>query len=354
MTTRTEIESQQSVPELRRPPTYEGNSLRFEGVSIQLDKGRWDFESDVETHSLDTYSIWSPTHHEEIAERLKNGERAATYMMGNFGVVEMRRPEMDNKVMFTDIKQRPEGQNFVGFVSPNDLIEIIDVDRLPPELKSLRWAGNRHGIYPDGPMHAVFPIKQGAEVDPGIIRKADNTLSAFWIPGHWGYEKLGDRLRKKVKRGILGGGSLNITGEEPSYTKKELYNAFLRNPVWQKALHFIVFDEIAERANIGRSQSMVSFAEYPPKMLRMGSLSAGAIEMNTGMPVRLDPDRLGVDPKYYASSKTRYTPHQNELADRKMEDLMAQIGRFKEFSNARMRSEERAPWFQRRGAGHTA
>ncbi|MDO8270106.1 MAG: hypothetical protein Q7T54_05570 [Candidatus Levybacteria bacterium] len=346
---------QNNSRDILRSPHYEGNILRFEGKNIQLDKGIWEFEHEGQVNKLDTYSIWSPSHHEEIAERLKNGDRAAAFIMGNFGVVEVRRPEVkEHDPMFETIKRRPRSQNFVAFTNPDDIIDLVDVDRLPLELKQLRWAGARHDIYPDGPLHAVFPLKKNAEVDPGVVRQPEHTLAAFWIPGHWGYEELGNKLRKKVKRGLLGGGSLNVNGEDPSYTSKELYAAFMKNPEWQKEIDFILFDEIAEAARIGRSQTMLSFAEFPPKILRVGSISPEAIEMNIGVPISFEPERIGIDKKYTASSKTKYNRRNNEMSDKRVSDVMAQIERYREFYNSRMHGEVKAPFVSSRRVGHHA
>lgn len=329
-------------------PTYEGNSLRFEGINIQLDRGQWEFGEDSGKKAVDTYSIWSPTHHEEISERLKNGERAAAYIMGNFGVVEVRRPGelRQEDAMFDKIKKRERSQNFVAFVNPDDVRGLIDVNRLPEELKDLRWASSRHNIYP-GPMHVVLPIKKNAEVDKGVIRQQDNTLAAFWIPGHWGFESLGDSLRKKVKLGLLGGGSLNVHEEDPSYTKKELYASFLKHPEWIDEIDMIIFDEIAEAARIGRSQTMVSFAEYPPKVVRIGSLSPQSVEMHLGMQIALDDERYAHDPKYFASSKNKYSLRNNEITDGKMQTIMKQMARYKEYYKRSLKGDSQSvfsPW----------
>lgn len=345
------------VSDIGRLPEYKGNTLRFEGINIHLDKGQWEFGDGEAKRTIDTYSIWSPSHHQEIAQRLKDGAIAASYIMGNFGVVEVRRPgvDRDQDPMFDRIKQRDRSQNFVAFVNPDDIRPLIDVNRLPEELKHLRWADARHNIYP-GPLHAVFPIKRNAEVDQGVIRQSDNTLAAFWIPGHWGYESLGDELRKKVKLGLLGGGSLNIHGDEPSYTAKELYKAFQKQPEWQEEIDMIIFDEIAEAARIGRSQTMLSFAEYPPKMLRVGSLSPNAIEMHLGMPVQFDYQRM-IDPndtKYKASSNNKYNTHTNEMVDKRVAQVMAQMARYKDYYEGKLKGEFHSSHFPWGKAHHPA
>lgn len=333
-------------------PHYEGEILPFEGINIQLDKGQWVFGEGKNTHRIDTYSIWNPAHHEEIAERLKTGTRAAAYIMGNFGVVEVRRPgdEKEEDAMFDKIKKRARSQNFVAFVNPDDIRDLIDISRLPSELKQLRWAGNRHDVYP-GPLHAVFPIKKNAEVDPGVIRRQDQTLAAFWIPGHWGYEQLGDKLRKKVKLGLLGGGSLNIHGGKPSYTTKELFTAFTQYPEWQEEIDMIIFDEIAEAANIGRSQTMLSFAEFPPRMIRVGSMSPEAIEMHLGMPVQFDAEKMADpnDTKYRASSVNNiYDNKTNKEIDNRVQVALEQMARYKEYYEGRLKGESVIPLFRPR------
>lgn len=342
MTSPAEVVHRNTGEGLRVPP-YEGNVLRFEGVNIQLDKGQWEFGEGDDKHIIDTYSIWSPTHHKEIAERLNQGDIAAAFIMGNYGVVDVRRPDKDRErdPMFDDIKKRARSENFVAFVDPDDIRPLIDIDRMPQELKHLQWAGQRHDIYP-GPMHAVFPLKKNAEVDPGVIRAENHSLAAFWIPGHWGFESLGDELRKKVKLGLLGGGSLNTHGEEPSYTKKELYGSFLRHPEWQGLIKMVIFDEIAEAARIGRSQTMLSFVEYPPKMVRVGSLSPSAIEMHLGMPVQFDTEQMANNPKYRASSRNRYDIRTNEAVDKRVSAVMEQMGRYKEYYEGRLKGDARS------------
>ncbi len=332
-----------------RLPEYAGNSLRFEGINIQMDKGQWVFGEGENQHIIDTYSIWSPTHHEEIAERLAGGEIAASYMMGNYGFVEMRRPgERAVDPMFDILKRRPRENNLVAFVDPDDIIDVLDVDRLPEEFKSLRWAGQRHNLYP-GPLHAILPIKKNAEVDSAIVKSKDNTMSAFWIPGHWGYEALGDKLRKKVKLGFLGGSSGNVQGEDPSYTTKEFYGAMLEHPEWQGVIKMILIDEIAEASRIGRSQSQVRFSTYPAEMVRVGSLSAGAIEMYLGKPVTFEPERMATDKNYTASSKTKYNAHNDQISDKKVSNVMEQIGRYKDYYGATLQGKKhRAPFTPRR------
>lgn len=356
MSMNAEIDHYGNNHEAFRFPQYEGNTLRFEGINIQLDKGQWEFGEGEEKRVLDTYSIWSPSHHEEIAERLKDGAIAAAYIMGNFGVVEVRRPGVDRESdpMFDRIKQRDRSQNFVAFVNPDDIRPLIDVNRLPSEMRQLQWADARHDVYP-GPLHAVFPLKKNAEVDPGVIRADNHSLAAFWIPGHWGYEALGDELRKKVKLGLLGGGSLNIHGDEPSYTKKELYNAFLKNSEWQEEIDMIIFDEIAEAARIGRSQTMLSFVEFPPKIVRVGSLSPEAIEMHLNMPIQFDPERMADpnDTKYRASSINKYNAKTNAAIDSRVSAVMDKMGRYKEYYEKKLKGETGVLHLPRRRIHHT-
>jgi tRNA A37 threonylcarbamoyladenosine synthetase subunit TsaC/SUA5/YrdC len=323
-THRSEVQLEQT-----KVPEYTGNTLRFEGINIQMDKGLWQFGAGEEHHTIDTYSIWNPAFHDEISDRFQHGERAASYIMGNFGVVEVRRPEEKTyDAMFDSIKRRPRSQNFVAFVNPDDIIDYIDIDKLPKELQNLRWAGARNDVYA-GPMHAVFPLRKNAEIDKGLIRSEDNTLAAFWIPGHWGYEELGNRLRKSVKRGMLGGGSLNVHGKEPCYTTKDLYSATAGNIDWQEEIDFVLFDEIAEAGKIGRSQTMVSYSQFPAEVLRVGSISTELINAGAPYEVVLDKEKYNTGEVRRASSLTQYNRRTNETADKRVGEVMQRIDRYK-------------------------
>lgn len=303
------------------------NYIEFEGVRIQRDKSKWNFNNPEQGPiSIDTYSIWSPSQWNEIALRLMNGETCALYMMGNFGVArlfDLHDKTGEDKIT-DDIKQREKVQKLVGFVHPDDSGDLIDFERLPEGLRNLQDAQKRHELY-KGPMHAIFPLKDAENVNPSIAHQQDNTIALFWIPGHWGYEGLARDMKKKGAQGILGGGSLNIHGAEPSYTTEALHEQFERIPEWQHHIDFVIFDEIAEAAGIGRSHTMVSFVQDPPKAVRIGSMSLGRIGREIGFEIVVEE---GVK---MASSLTEYTDENNAEIDRKVDDVLAQMQRYREW-----------------------
>jgi hypothetical protein len=320
-------------------PEYKGRTVSFEGVSVQWDRGAWNFVHPQEgAKTIDTFSIWNPAHHDEIAQRLIQRQHCAMYIMGNFGIGVIREaPEwqgnkpVDDRI-FSTIKQRPKVQNLVAFIHPEDAIKIIDLDKMQKDYRGhFRWAGNRLKSYA-GPQHNVFPVKLNGKVDEGLIRTEENgdkTVACFWIPNHPGYEGIYDSIRKQSKHGIFGGGSLNIHGQEPSYTAEKLHSEMERLPEWQLGIEFVIFDEIAENANIGRSQAMVSFAGDMPEVLRVGSLSPEYISRKTGIPL------LAQEGVKQASTLTPYDALNNSKTEQKVEQAMAKMKRFVSYSHAR-------------------
>ena len=336
-------------PDLLRLPEYKGSVLEFEGVKIQMDKGGWSFtHPDKGPVTIDTYSIWNPHHRQEIAERLFRGQVCAMYIMGNYGVGQVRvSPEWNqgggNKnVILDEIKKRARVNNLVAFVDPDDVYPFIDKTRLPQELKGLRWAKQRYSTYA-GPQHNIVPVVDNGTVDKDLVREGDKTMAVFWIPGHWGYEEIGDKLRKLTKHGIFGGGSLNIHGEAPCYTTRELYHELSAQPDWQENIDFIILDELAESYRVGRSQTMVSFATFPPEAVRIGSLSVDKINEKTGAGIVENGEVKE------ASSLTKYNMRNNAVSDGRVEGIMAKIKRYKEWYRANFeRRHEKTPSFPQR------
>lgn len=319
-------------------PERELKEIVFEGIRIQWDKRTWEFhQEDGSINSIDTYSIWNPAYWDEIAQRLSNGEICGMYIMGNFGTGEVREaPEWPAKtnenLMFDKIKKRPKDQNFVAFINPEDAIDILDIDRFPKEHQHLRWAGKRLNSYA-GPQHNIFPVRNNGMVNSGLVRKEDNTIACFWIPGHTGYEGIASKLRKKIKHGIFGGGSLNIHGDEPSYNSEELYEKFENEPDWQEGISFIIFDELAEASQVGRSQTMINFAIAPPKLVRAGSLSPNYIREKTGYEIPFSEVDLENGKVRKASSLTPYDGTHNDEVNKRVEEVMGRIDRFTDFLN---------------------
>lgn len=308
----------------------------FEGIRIQWNKVPWYFYiSEHGTVSIDSYSIWNPRYHEEIAGRLARGERCALYMVGTYGVAEIREmPEWQKgnrgDVIFDEIKQRDRLQNLVVFADPEDIRDLIDFKRLPfPFRRDLHWPEARYALYP-GPMHAILPIIDKNIIDPGLFKQGDKTAAFFWIPGHWGYEELAKTLLRKVKHGLMGGGSLNIHQQEPCFTTSELKEREMSlREEWITNIDFIIMDELSEAEGIGRSHTQISFLTNPPKVVRIGSLSPEKISRDLGYKIPFDLSMIEKKTVKAASSLTPYDELHNIDVDQRVESALAKIARFK-------------------------
>ena len=297
--------------------------VEFEGVEIQWNKGSWNFSNPEQGPiSIDTYSIWNKKHWGEITNRLKGGETCALYMMGNFGVARLYDvSDTGEDVILKDIKQREKINNLVAFANPDDIEDLIDFERLPEVFNNLHSSDARHALY-KGPTHFIFPLKGDAGVHPAIVREEDASIAIFWIPGHWGYEGLSQSMKEHGVKGVIGGGSLNIHGAEPSYTADALREQFEKIPEWQKHIDFVLFDELSEAAEIGRSHTQISIIEHPPKAIRIGSMSIDKIKRDTGFEIVV-PENVR-----RASSLTEYGEEVDRLTDQKVEKVLAQMQRF--------------------------
>lgn len=321
-------------------PEYKGRTILFEGIRIQWDKGSWVFRhTQKRDESIDTYSIWNPKNWEEIAERLAKGQICAMYTMGNFGVGEVVQPpewtkpgEEDNQYVIHDkIKGRDRAIKNVAFIPPEDIGSFIDIDWYDKDQKYLRWASGRAKTYV-GPQHNKFRVRKGAQISPALVREDDQTAACFWIPGHWGFEEIAKHMRKKVKHGHFSGSSLNRHGKEPCYTTSELYETLSSDEKWLETINFIIFDELAEAEEIGRSQTMLFFDKNNVTVARLGSLSPQAISAKTGIPIHLNQEDVELNRVEIASKKREsdsYSLNDNSESDRRVEAVMGRIKRFK-------------------------
>jgi len=293
----------------------------FEGIKIQWGKGEWEFQHPFQGRIVKpTYSLLNPAHWSEIIDLLNDGKTAAGMMMGNFGVIKKLDTLDSADALFDKIKKRPRDQNFVALVHPKDLIDIIDASRLQEPYKTqLLKIEERMKLYA-GPQHVILPVKsQGINKD--LIRKADQTIACFWVPDHFGFEGLVNEARKKMKNGLLGGGSLNIHGKEPYYEKNSLREAMSQQREWLEEIDFIIFDDITEAEGIGRSHTMVGYLKEKPEIVRAGSLSIKTIRAKTGHDIQLS---QGIK---YASSRTAYTDENDAITDRKVEMALQKVQR---------------------------
>jgi len=315
-------------------------AFTFEGVNIQWEKGTWEFQHPELGRTIkSTYSILNPLYWNEIAERFKKGETAAVFMLGNFGVVkklessewEDSKHEGSADALFDKVKKRPRQQNFVALAHPEDMIDIINVDRIDKEFRNqLRFPGGRERLYP-GPLHIILPVRDKSLVNKALIREEDKTIAVFWA-NHFAFEGLVEAARRKIKHGILGGGSLNIHGKEPCYNKSELYQEMADQKDWLEEIDFIVFDDIVELADVGRSHTMMRYSGREPELVRLGSLSRAKIENSTGRTMTVPSDLR------YASSKTPYTDEFNLIADRKVEEALSRVDRFRFYISSTVNS----------------
>jgi tRNA A37 threonylcarbamoyladenosine synthetase subunit TsaC/SUA5/YrdC len=295
------------------------DSLIFEGVQIQWGKGEWEFNHPTLGKVVKpTFSLLNPRHWNEIVDLLNEGKVAACMMMGNYGVFKkIDLTENSADVLFEKVKQRPKDQNFVAVVHPENMIDFIDVDRLfqKPYKVEFLMSERRPKLYAAGPQHVIVPIKTKG-INKALIREADQTMGCFWVPGHYGFEGLVNVAKKKIKNGLIGGGSLNIHGKPPHYDKNSLYQGMAEQENWLEEIDFIIFDDIVEAGDIGRSHTMVRYTGNNPEIIRIGSLSPEKIQEKTRYKIQVNKDVI------YASSKTPYNEEFNKVAEKKMTEVL--------------------------------
>lgn len=319
-----------------QPNEVTSEGISFESVNIQRGRGRWLLKNEsLGNIVIDTYSIWDPQNWRTVAKRLAQGEICAMYVAGTYGVGQIAEsPEWQNQpnkdpaqqnqhgsVILSEIKKRPAHLNLVSFMDPEDQINVIDVDRLPPDFKNHRWAQTRSNSYAWAEHH-VYPLRQNNFTNPWLVRQDNASIACFWINGHFGYQGIVDKVRKLRKHGNFGGGSLNIHGMEPCYDTLQLKAALASIDDWLRRIKFILFDEFVEDAQIGRSQPIVSFAQYPPRLIREGSLSAQKIHELTGIDPQKDASTV------QASSTTPYDDFHNTIVEGRVLSVKTQIRRY--------------------------
>jgi tRNA A37 threonylcarbamoyladenosine synthetase subunit TsaC/SUA5/YrdC len=310
---------------LKRPDLKKPEDIIFEDIQIQWGKGEWRFEHPTtgEKITKPTFCLYNPKHLDEIVSLLDEGKTAAGMMMGNFGVFKKIDTPSSADELF-NLKKRPKEQNFVVLIHPEDMINVIDLNRVPkPYRKQLLTPEGRMSFYA-GPQHVILPVKSQG-VNEALIRQSDRTVACFWVPNHFGFEGLAIKARERIKDGLIGGGSLNIHRKDPHYNKHSLYREMASQEKWLNEIDFIIFDDIAEAGNIGRSHTMVRYLDGRPEIIRIGSLSIDEIQRKTGHEMR-----LGKDFKY-ASSKVLYSEKGNKITDKKVEEVLKKIGRFNLF-----------------------
>jgi tRNA A37 threonylcarbamoyladenosine synthetase subunit TsaC/SUA5/YrdC len=294
----------------------------FEGVSIQWGKGEWEFQhSTLGRVVKPTYSILNPAHWNEIVGLLNQGKTAAGMMMGNFGVFKKLDTPGSADALFDKVKQRPKDQNFVALVHPENLIDFIDTNRLKEPYKSQLLEVEGRARFYAGPQHVILPVRSQG-INEALIRQTDQTIACFWVPGHYGFEGLVSEAKEKIKHGLLGGGSLNIHGKEPYYDKDSLRKAMAEQKEWLEEIDFLIFDDIAEAGDIGRSHTMVRYLEEKSEVVRVGSLSIDKIREKTGHNIQLNQEVK------YASSKTNYSKEENKKVNEKVMEVLQRIQRF--------------------------
>lgn len=308
-------------------PEYKGRIVEFEGVKIQWEKGQWEFHHpELGVVTKPTYPLLNPKYWAEIADLLSQGETAAGMMMGVYGVFKKldRKDAKSADALFDNVKKRPRSQNFVALVHPKDITGFVDRKRLQePYGKQFRHKEGRIKFYA-GPQHVILPVKEN-KVNPALVQKDDKTIACFWVPGHYGFEGIVDKARKKIRRGLLGGGSLNIHGKEPYYDKNSLREAMAQQKEWLEEIDFIIFDDIAETGDIGRSHTMIKYLEERPEIIRIGSLSIDTIRKRTGHDIQLSQEVR------FASSKIPYSDENNLIVNERVIQVLQRTQRFNSF-----------------------
>ncbi len=304
-------------------PEREKKNINVKGVEIQWEKGEWEFiHPELGVVKKPTFSILNPDHWDELSDRLSSGEVAAGMMMGVFGVFKKLDSSDSATVLFERVKKRPTDQNLVALAHPSDIQDVIDYERLKEPFKSSFRASEERLRLFAGPQHVILPIKAGT-VNEALIRKADQTMACFWVPGHYGFEGLINAAKQKINGEMLGGGSLNFHGQEPCYDKKQLHEEMSRKPEWLEEIDFVVFDDITENEDIGRSHTMVRYTGDKPEIIRLGSLGMGKISRFTGHDIVLAEDVK------YASSKRDYTSQSNLIIEQRVERAIRTVQSFR-------------------------
>jgi hypothetical protein len=90
-----------------------------------------------------------------------------------------------------------------------------------------------------------------------------------------------------------------------------------------KEIDFIIFDDIAEAGDIGRSHTMIRYSGEKPEVVRIGSLSINKIRKETGHDIQLGPEVK------YASSKTPFSEESNARVDEKVIQVLQRTQRFR-------------------------
>lgn len=302
---------------------YEGKIINFEGIKIHPEKTWWTFGAG--NYQIPVYSIWNYELHQEIAEQIASGKSAAIYMWGTYGVGKLlRSPEWhsEEKEESNDLrtklkKDRPWSEQFANIIYPDDLIDILDTDRLHPTLKNLQWPQNRWKLFGAGPVHIIAPVKStNPHLDKSLVRNSDRTASCFYMP-HPGLDHLVRQLRKIVKNATFGGGSFNYHGETPAFTTPTLFEMISQKSLWQENLGLVIVCEISEASEIDRGQLQIRLAQKnsdgKSHIVRDGALMAETWSEYTGIPVKDAPE--GVK---QASSRKPYRLDTNLIIDWKV------------------------------------
>lgn len=313
---------------------YRDKSITFNGIEIAWDEIGWYFL----THEgsmlrKPVYSVWNPNHWPTIAEKLVAGERCAMQVAGAFGAgMIFRNPDLStggeesNNSQFAKLEEikkgRPWKKNFVAFVHPHDQGEIIDFSRLAPQFKHLENPNNRARAY-GWASHNIYPLREDIDIDPALIQKDDQSIACFWINGHWGFEGILGEVKKYGVNGFFGGGSLNFHQESPGFKKHDVYGQIAARPEWQKAIDFIILDDISEKNEIYRSQPMLSFMGEEAELIRHGSMSLGEIQKRIGYKIKTS------DRAKYASSATQYSDFYNKVTDNRIARAERTIAAFR-------------------------
>src|SRR3990167_2566645 len=126
-------------------PNYNGRLLHFQAdqekrLQIHLENTVWGFSVEGLKREIPVFSIWNYKNHNEIAQRLAQGQVCVMNMWGTYGVgLLVKSPEWPRKpdkadpveLLRNELKKgRPSDMPFIPFMYPEDHIDFWDVDRL--------------------------------------------------------------------------------------------------------------------------------------------------------------------------------------------------------------------------------
>lgn len=259
------------------------------------------------------YTLRDPADRRLIARELAAGRSAAFYL-GLFTIVKLLRPpwaEGAGGELFWQVKpERPRWSKLPMVTEPRHAIRFVDFSAVHPDLARLARREEWERLWAHGlPLHVIAPLRgplrflhEAFRTTPhdlqghaaAVATAADRyipaeTASFFWLSDPDWNALARDVARCAPARSYLAGTSFNRHGQHPPYTLDELQEHVRDRGDLEFDL--VVHDELIEQAGLHSSHTMVRLplAGQPPELLmtRLGSVSAGRLERELGLPVRV-------------------------------------------------------------------